>query len=198
MTTPTATAAAPTTAPWAIPSFKLPNVTLLDDTNYHVWAPEASTHLDTADVWEVILGTEPKPDESDAVATANYSRKPKYGKSLLLSMVSQEKKTIITQAATATEAWKTLSDTLNRKDVTSTFHVFNGVIDLNKDESTTMLDHILAFEGAWNRLVQKLPSVTDTNKKYLKGLKMCMENLELKAQLLRSKCRHFSPVLFEN
>jgi hypothetical protein len=113
-------------------------------------------------------------------------------------MVSQEKKTIITQAATATEAWKSLADTLNRKDVTSTFHVFNGVLDLNKDGSSTMLDHILTFEAAWNRLVQKQSSVTSVDKKYLQSLKMCTEDIELKAQLLLRTCCQSLPTLFEN
>ena len=89
---------------WAIPNFKLPNITLLDNTNYHVWDPEGATHLDTANVWKVINGMEIKPATTDAVATANYLLKQKYGKFLLHSMVSQDKKTIITQTATATEA----------------------------------------------------------------------------------------------
>src|SRR5690606_21110158 len=181
-----------------IPIFQLPNVTLLVDTYYHVWAPEAAMHLDTADVWEAINRTETKPEATDTVATANYSRKQKYGKSLLLSMVSLEKKTIITQAATATEAWKSLADTLDRKDVISTFHVFNSVLDLNKDESSTMLDHILIFESAWNRLVQKLSFITATDKKYLQSLIMCTEDVKLKAQLLLRTYRQSSPTLFEN
>src|SRR5690606_25984164 len=112
--------------------------------------------------------------------------------------VSQEKKTIITQAATATEAWKSLADTLDRKDVTFIFHIFNGVFDLNKVESSTMLDHILTCEAAWNRLVQKLSSITTTDKTYLQGLKMCTEDVELKAQLLLRTCRQSSLTLFEN
>src|SRR5690606_5660092 len=65
-------------------------------------------------------------------------------------------------------------------------------------ESSTMLDHIISFEAAWNRLVQKLSSITTTDKTYLQGLKMCTEDVELKAQLLLRTCRQSSPTLFEN
>ena len=61
-----------------------------------------------------------------------------------------------------------------------------------------MDDHILAYEAAWNCLVQKLSSVNDTDKKYLRDLKMCMEDLELKAQFPLRTCCHTSTVLYEN
>lgn len=166
---------------WTQPSPKFNNPTILDDSNYLKWAAETRILLESCDVFEVVDGTESKP-ETDHYK--NWIRKDRFAKGQLMSLVCSEKRDIITNAQTAHEAWKELQNQLDRKNVSSVFSTFNTLLDFTKDPSDTIRDHINKFESAFSRVVDKVQHTKDTDKKYLRGLKMCMEDPELKAQLL--------------
>ena len=96
---------------WKPPSIKIFNPTLLRTENYAVWRLEAEIH---ADVWELVSGLEvrPTPNHHD-----NWKRKNRQARSLLLALVFDEYEGLIGNNKNASEAWKVLEDTLDRKSV---------------------------------------------------------------------------------
>ena len=86
----------------------------------------------------------------------NWSRKNKYARMILLTLITKEFQPIIGQSEDASQAWKDLEDTLYRRNVLLTFHTLNALLSLQKSESTTLTAHLHSYEQSWNRLVEKV------------------------------------------
>ena len=118
-----------------------------------MWKNSATIFLDALGIWAVISGTEKKPEVD---YHENWSRKNKYARMILLTLISEEFQPIIGQSEDASQAWKDLEDTLDRRNVLSTFHTLNALLSLQKSESTTLTAHLHSYEQSWNRLVEKV------------------------------------------
>jgi len=168
---------------WELPSIKILNPTLLRTENYAVWRLEAVIHLDNADVWEVVSGSEPKPttDPHD-----NWKRKNRQARSLLIALVTSEYKNLIGTHENASEAWKVLENTLDRKSVSSTIYPINQVLYMQKDESKTWNEHIAEFESRWTNANSKVATTTTDSKAWIRGFQLVFSDEEFKAHLLLS------------
>jgi hypothetical protein len=166
---------------WEPTSIKIHNPTLLRSDNYPTWRMEAQIHLDNADVWELVCGEE---ISSPIDTFNNFKRKNKMARSILVQLVSDEYKGTIGNHSSAHDAWKSLEDTLDRKNVSSTIHPVNAIFDMRKDENTSMLLHITEFESKWTVVNTKVSNASSTDKDWLQGLKLCFNDPEFKAHLL--------------
>ena len=153
---------------------------LSDDTSYHQWRSTAQVYLDQAEVWELVQGEELKPDIDPH---NNWLRKNKAAKVILMQLVAPTLSGLVASSDTATQAWKSLEDKYDRKNVTSTFHTLNTCLSLTKDD-TSMHAHISKFEEHFIRIEQKASIATDDSPAYLRGLKLFLSDSEAKAHLL--------------
>ena len=88
---------------------------------------------------------------------------------ILVTLISEEFQPIIGQSEDASKAWKNLEDTLDRRNVISTFHTLNS---------------LHSYEQNWNRLVEKVGGATQDDELYLQGLRLCCQDQKMKANLL--------------
>ena len=168
---------------WEPSSIQIHNPTLLRTDNYAIWRLEAQIHLDNADVWEVVSGVEAKPTAEDP--HDNWKRKNRQARALLIQLVSDEYKGTIGNHASAPDAWKSLEDTLDRRNITSTMHLVNAILDMKKEDSTSWSSHIEGFESRWSIVNAKVSTASSTSKPpWLEGLKLCFNDQVFKAHLL--------------
>ena len=160
---------------------KIPDTTKLTSSNYSVWKNSAKIFLTALGVWGVTSGTEKKPEVD---YHENWSRKNNYARMILVTLVSEEFQPIIRQSDDASKAWKDLEDTLDRRNVLSTFHTLNALLYIQKSESTTVTAHLHSYEQNWNRLVEKVGRASEDDELYLRGLRLCTQDQKMKAHLL--------------
>jgi len=168
---------------WELPSIKILNPTLLHTENYAIWRLEAIIHLDNADVWEVVSGSEPKPttDPHD-----NWKRKNRQARSLLIALVSGKYKNLIGNYEHTSAAWKALENTLDRKSVSSTIYPIYQVLYMQKDEYKTWNKYITEFESRWTNANSKVATATKDSKPWIRGFQSVFSDEEFKAHLLLS------------
>ena len=168
-------------AQWQPSNIEIPDATKLTSSNYSVWKNSAKIILDALGVWGVTSGTEKKPEVDHH---ENWSRKNKYARMILLTLISEEFQLIIGQSEDASKAWKDLEDTLDCRNVLSAFHALNALLSMQKSESTAITAHLHSYEQNWNRLVEKVGATTQGDELCLHGLSLCCQDQKMKANLL--------------
>ena len=113
---------------------KISNPVLLRSDNYPLWRLETVIHLTTANVWDVVSGSNTAPQID---YHHNWKRANNQARSLLIQLVSEEFKGIIGNHENSADAWKAIEDTLDRRSVTSTIHPINQIFDYKKSASSS-------------------------------------------------------------
>lgn len=163
-------------------SVKIQSPTLLHIDNYALWWLEAQIHLNNAGVWTVVNGSEAQPIADDP--HDNWKRKNNQVRALLIQLVTDKYKGIVSNYKSSKEAWDLLENTLDHKSVTSMIHPVSVVFDFKKDSSTSWNEHITQFETHFTTVTTKLSTVTSTDKEWQRGLKQSFADQEFKAHLL--------------
>ena len=86
---------------------------------------------------ELVDGKETKPEHIDPY---NYwVRKNKAANVILMQLVAPAISSLVASSDTAAQAWKSLEDKYDTKNVTSTFHTLNACLSLTKETNAATL-----------------------------------------------------------
>ena len=136
---------------WEPSTMKFTNLPLLEGTdNYRSWAQVTLMVLDTYEVFDLIMGIEIKPTESDT--HQNWIRKQRQARAALFQLMSPQCMHHVDRNLDAHTIWKNIEDTYDRKNLTSNLHSLNAQLSLAIDNSTSIRDHIQEFESRCLRL----------------------------------------------
>jgi hypothetical protein len=182
----------PSPAPYArgysIESVKFSNVNkLTGSSDYPAWRDAAEFVLSTYGAWEVMTGTEAKPeeDEDEQEKLNMWTNKNQLCRSYLIQTVDNKWFSILTTHKTPERIWKALQDKFARENTTAFYIQFKGLYDLKLDDTASMKDHLLEFDTHWNRIQQRCSSATSTDKNKLPSLfKPILDSEEAKAAFL--------------
>jgi len=130
------------------------------------------------------LGWKPGlPLTTTTIGSARTDRQDHY---IPIALVSSEYKNLIRNHKNASEAWKVLENTLDRKSVPSAIYPINQVLYMQKDESKSWNEHIAEFESRWTTANSKVSTATTDSKAQICGLQLVFSEEEFKVHLLLS------------
>ena len=161
-------------------AFRLPQVKfghvsrLAGQPNYHQWASAAKIYLPCTECWKIVTRTENRPTTTAGDTTKDpkvllkeqtaWDRKNNVAHAFLVGMVEPEFVELITNCDTAAEAWRALKDRFDRQNATAFHGMLAQLVSLRMDPSTSMKDHLTAFDTFWTRFRMRTQASKDSEK----------------------------------